>query len=49
MPVFRLQTESLILEKEVQKLLLKGAVEKINPEDTGSISKYFWFPKRMGN
>ena len=47
-PVFLQQTESLVLEEEVKKLLLKGAVEKINPEGPGFYSRIFLVPKKNG-
>ena len=45
-PVFLRQTESPALEEEVKELLLKGAVEKINPEDPGFYSRIFLVPKK---
>ena len=47
-PVFLRQTESPALEEEVKELLLKGAVEKINPEDPGFYSRIFLVPKKNG-
>ena len=47
-PVFLRQTESPALEEEVKELLLKGAVEKINPEDPGFYSQIFLVPKKNG-
>ena len=47
-PVFLRQTESPALEEEVKELLLKGAVEKINPEDPGFYSRIFLTPKKNG-
>ena len=40
-PIFLQQTESLALVEEVNKLLHKGAVEKIEPEGPGFYSCYF--------
>ena len=47
-PIFLQQTESLSLEEEVNKLLLKGAVEKIEPEGPGFYSRIFLVPKKNG-
>ena len=47
-PVFLRQTESPALEEEVKELILKGAVEKINPEDPGFYSQIFLVPKKNG-
>ena len=47
-PVFLRQTESPALEEEVKELLLKGAVDKINPEDPGFYSRIFLVPKKNG-
>ena len=47
-PVFLSQTASQELEEEVKELLLKGAVEKINPEDPGFYSRIFLVPKKIG-
>ena len=45
-PIFLQQTESLALVEEVNKLLHKGAVEKIEPE--GFYSSIFLVPKKNG-
>ena len=47
-PFFLQQTESLALVKEVNKLLHKGAVEKIEPEGPGFYSRIFLVPKKNG-
>lgn len=47
-PLFLGQSESPILQEEVQKLLLKGAVERIFPEDPGFYSRIFLVPKKSG-
>ena len=47
-PIFLQQTESLALVKEVNKLLHKGAVEKIEPEGQGFYSRIFLVPKKNG-
>ena len=47
-PIFLQQTESLSLVEEVNKLLLKGAVEKIEPEGPGFYSRIFLVPKKNG-
>ena len=47
-PIFLQQTESQALVEEVNKLLLKGAVEKIEPEGLGFYSRIFLVPKKNG-
>ena len=47
-PVLLQQTESLTLVEEVNKLLHKGAVEKIEPEGPGFYSRIFLVPKKNG-
>ena len=47
-PIFLQQTESLALVKEVNKLLHKGAVEKIESEGPGFYSRIFLVPKKNG-
>ena len=47
-PIFLQQTESLALVKEVNKLLHKGAVEKIEPEGPRFYSRIFLVPKKNG-
>ena len=47
-PLFLSQTESKALEEEVQKLLLKGAVERVYSEDPGYYSRIFLVPKKNG-
>ncbi|MCG7869756.1 MAG: hypothetical protein JAY74_25725 [Candidatus Thiodiazotropha taylori] len=47
-PIFLHQTESRSLEEEVNKLLLKGAVEMIKPEGPGFYSRIFLVPKKNG-
>ena len=46
--IFHQQTESLALVKEVNKLLHKGSVEKIEPEGPGFYSRIFLVPKKNG-
>ena len=45
-PIVLQQTESLALVEEVNKLLHKGAVEKIEPEGPGFYSRIFLAPKK---
>ena len=47
-PIFLQQTESLALEEEVNNLLLKGAVEKIEPKGPGFYSRIFLVHKKNG-
>lgn len=47
-PQFFKQSTNPVLEEEVQKLLLKRAVESINPEDPGFYSRIFLVPKKNG-
>ena len=47
-PLFLGQNESPALEEEVHKLLLKGAVERVFPEDPGFYSRIFLVPKKNG-
>ena len=47
-PLFLSQTESKALEEEVQKLLQKGAVERVYSEDPGYYSRIFLVPKKNG-
>ena len=47
-PLFLSQTESKALEEEVQKLLQKGAVERVYLEDPGYYSRIFLVPKKNG-
>ena len=47
-PIFLQQTQSLALVEEVNKLLHKGAVEKIEQESPGFYSRIFLIPKKKG-
>ena len=47
-PIFFNQSKDSRLEEEVANLLLKGAVEKINPVSPGFYSRIFIVPKKNG-